>query len=259
MLAVKILKKVTILIPQNFKTVLLLGAVLYLFYGIALLAVNFRYTGKWTLEERILNLTNDVQNYADLFSVIIVILFGILITLWAAVAWHRYVLLNEAPNGWLPVWNGNAVVSYLRQWIKFLLLASIVVFISIFILIPMMKAGSVSQSPLLAIFFVIGFEVFLGFLFLRVCLVFPAAAVGQPIGLFDSWDDTKPYAKALIFITIVEAVIGSALRIISDLFGAGLIGTIVNSATDILFALWTLSVITTLYGFIIEGRSLEGE
>lgn len=148
MLAVKILKKAMILIPQNFKTVLQLGAVLYLFYGIALLAVNFMYTGKWTLEARILNLIEDVYTYADLFSVIIVILFGILITLWVAVAWHRYVLLNEAPNGWVPVWYG----SYLRQWIKFVLLASIVVFISIFILIPMMKAGSASQTPLLAIF-----------------------------------------------------------------------------------------------------------
>ena len=129
MLAVKILKKATVLIPQNFKAVLQLGAVLYLFYAIAALAVNFRYTGKWTLEERILNLTNDVYTSADLFSVIIVILFGIVISLWVAVAWHRFVLLDEVPNGLLPVWNGSAIASYLGQGIKLWLLTCILFFI----------------------------------------------------------------------------------------------------------------------------------
>ena len=259
MLAVKILKKATILIPQNFKTVLQLGAVLYLFYGIALLAVNFRYTGKWTLEEPIINLTNDVYTNADLFSVTIVILFGILITLWVAVAWHRYVLLSEAPNGWLPVWNGSVIASYLGQGIKLGLLTCILVFIGLFILIPLVKFGTAMQSLLFGNFLFFGFQILLGFFFLRVCLAFPAAAVGQPFGLFDSWDETRPYSKTLFVIAIVEAAIGTALAQTSDLFGASLIGTIVNSAVNILFALWSVSVVTTLYGFIIEGRSLEGE
>ena len=58
---------------------------------------------------------------------------------------------------------------------------------------------------------------------------------------------------------IFEAAIGTALAQTSDLFGASLIGTIVSSTVNILFALWTLSIMTTLYGFIIEGRSLEGD
>jgi hypothetical protein len=57
----------------------------------------------------------------DAFSVIVVALLAMVIMLWVAVAWHRFVLLAEAPNGWLPIWNGSAVASYLSQWIKFVL------------------------------------------------------------------------------------------------------------------------------------------
>lgn len=41
-------------------------------------------------------------------------------TLWIAVAWHRFVLLNEAPQGLLPAFKGDRVMAYLLRMLAYL-------------------------------------------------------------------------------------------------------------------------------------------
>ena len=40
---------------------------------------------------------------------------AILMSLWIAVAWHRYVLLEEYPTGWIPGFHGDRIGSYFMK------------------------------------------------------------------------------------------------------------------------------------------------
>lgn len=180
---------------------------------------------------------------------------------WVAVAWHRFVLLEEYP-GALPQISGRPIWPYVG---KTLLLTMILIGIAIplfFILAlvfgvnPMeMAAGGGAGGGVLA---EIAVELLVSYLAMRLSLVLPAVSVGQPMGFIESWRVTRPVSGAIVGVVLLLTGFNLIATLASaPLLGAlPVIGALVFMATTWITMMVGVSILTTLYGYLVEGRDL---
>lgn len=121
--------------------------------------------------------------------------------LWTAVAWHRFVVLNERPRGWLPRFRGDLILGYAGRGILTLLMMLLVT-IPIAGLVGFAEAdssGNVSipflglPEPLTArnvVLAIIAGALWNG-MFLRVATMMPARAVDAGFGVSVALDRTR--------------------------------------------------------------------
>lgn len=189
----------------------------------------------------------------------VVLLF--FVSSWVAVAWHRFVLLEEYP-GLLPAVAGRPIWPYLG---KVLLLSILLIIIAIpvsmvigFVLIaPFQNA---SDTTILIAGFVAGILIgtILTVLSLRFGLALPAMAVGRPMGFGESWRLTKPLNGAIIGAVVILIVLNAvATAILAGLFQGGIIGSILELVVNWISLMVGISILTTLYGHAVEGRSID--
>jgi hypothetical protein len=175
---------------------------------------------------------------------------------WIAVAWHRYVLLDEAPAGQFPAFNGSRLFRYalysLGIGILAVLVGAVVGAIAgvIFSIVPVLLfiAALLSMAAALVVFY-------------RLAPVLPAVAVERPLTFGAAWDATKGASSAIIVLAIVSAVASFVIDVPAMVLNMG------GSIGSTLALLWTLgtdwlrmlvgvSILTTLYGHYVEGRSI---
>jgi hypothetical protein len=125
MLAFKIAKKSLQLITNNFYDVLRICSVLYLLNVIVNMLATYAITGFWPLQNGEFDV-EEIDSNVSFLIIFVTMTFSMIVTLWVAVTWHRYVLLEEAPNGWIPRWNMSANCSYFYQSIKIVLISAAV-------------------------------------------------------------------------------------------------------------------------------------
>ena len=190
---------------------------------------------------------------------------------WAAVGWHRYVLLEEMGNGLLPVWRADRILSYFGR-------AFIVVVV---VILAVMGGGlavglvaAITQSVAVAVVLGIGLVFGASWVATRIGLVLPAAALGERMTIGESWTVTRPVASQiflpLIVIALVVGVIQQLILVIFgqtvqvDMFGTmqeqvvlSLPGQVVSGLVAWVQILVNLALMTTLYGNLVEGRQLN--
>jgi hypothetical protein len=175
--------------------------------------------------------------------------------IWIAVGWHRFILLGEAPGRVLPRWNG------FENWIYFLKVLLLSVIMIAIVILP----------QLILIYF--GFGLFLIgleqtivsvlglYVFYRLSLTLPAAAVGISLGLRESWQTTREVSWAIWFVPIVFALltIVEYLVVQKGLFNSVSIGLIflISGVLKWITLMFGISVLTTLYGYLVEGREMS--
>lgn len=176
-----------------------------------------------------------------------------------AILWHRHVLLNgqDRAGGLQPsvsvylgyVW--RAIVVGLIQ-----LLAGIPVLVAMGVL----GAAFVLDNPNGLIATLLGLAASMVFIWvaLRLSVVLPAAALGQIMPVRDSWTHTRSASLALWGVALLLSglnilVYALALLILPQ---TGLLSLIAQVLIYILEGLVFISVLTTLYGHLVEGRSL---
>lgn len=176
-------------------------------------------------------------------------------TLWIAVAWHRYVLLDERPRAALPSFHGRRMMVYFGIGFALLLIIGVP-------LMPVFLAlGVVTYylgpwaMPVLAIPIV-----FVGLLvFYRLSPLLPAAAVGRSLQIGEAWQATKGAGSTLIGLALLSALVGVLISL------PNLVLIFLGPIGQVLSAFWTLvvnwlvvvvgaSVLTTVYGHYVEGR-----
>lgn len=178
---------------------------------------------------------------------------------WVAVAWHRYVLLEEAPGAALPAWNGGRWAAYLWAMLRVGSVVVGVVFIGLIVLgtiLALLGAMTQGNAPKLTIVALLA-GTYIGY---RLCLVMPAAALGEQMSVGTSWKTTAPGSKQIVFLTMIllgfslaVPVIGVAVSVVSPAIGM-LVQMVISWALFLIGA----SVMTTLYGHFHQGRSLVG-
>ncbi|MCU4652374.1 hypothetical protein N8I71_06000 [Roseibacterium sp. SDUM158016] len=202
---------------------------------------------------------------------LVLLVFAIIAYCWAAVGWHRYVLLEETANGIVPAWRRDRVISYLGR----AFVVGIVVFLAamgggLVIALAVMITGSAGIAILLGIGLVLGAS----WVATRIGLVLPAAALGERMTLSESWAATRPVSSQillpLVVIALAVAIIGQILVLIFgqtvtvEGFGVpqeqvvlSIPGQILNGIVSWLQILVNLALMTTLYGNLIQGRQLN--
>ena len=170
---------------------------------------------------------------------------------WVGISWHRHILLKEPAFGVLPNRNSDAVQTYLPSAIKFAILGlAMLVMINELMtpLIPQLgldKGGGKIASLLV--------NALLVTLVLRLGLVLPAAAVGQPMSMEDSWDATRGYSGPVFAVALFIVIMVDLSGLLHCQSGLGcLLGFVGNWASMIL----TLGALTVLYGVRIQGRKM---
>lgn len=171
---------------------------------------------------------------------------------WAAVGWHRFVLLEERPGGVTARWNGSMIKSYVWAIIRLSLMLMLIGFVAA-IVIGIVAA--ILPSPAVLVFLTVGLTIGFTWATTRLGLVLPSAAVGNYMKLGDSWSATAAISGAIILPIIVIPLL---FFIINTALGfLGFIGGLLTLLTIWLQTLMNLALLTTLYGNLIEGRQLN--
>lgn len=171
---------------------------------------------------------------------------------WAAVGWHRYVLVEEVPERPWPAWQGGRVFSYLGR--------SIVVFVVLFVVAMVigLLAGLLFAlaGPGLAVAYGVAVTFALSWIGTRVSLILPAAALDRPMQIGESWAATRPVASdillPIIVIALVSFMVQQALTVLPPTPEL-----VVSAGVTWLQLLLNLALLTTLYGSLVEGREIR--
>ncbi|MFT6674553.1 MAG: hypothetical protein ACJAVM_000736 [Sulfitobacter sp.] len=179
-----------------------------------------------------------------------------------SVLWHRHVLISddqrdghEAPTaGILLRYIGKAIVVALLQ-----MLATIPILLATAAIGAVLgitaQGGATAFSGM-----IVGLLAGLAFIWLalRISIVLPAAALGNNMRVTESWQQTARIATPLwgvaVLLAAINLGISSLTGIISpnNLVLAMLVGTTIYLIEGLIF----ISVLTTLYGHLVEGRPL---
>ncbi len=207
----------------------------------------------------------------SILVVLLIVAFAIFAYCWAAVGWHRYVLLEELGNGVLPQWRMGEVRAYFgRAVLVVLTIMGAVVAASLVIGL----AFGVTQSGGLALVLGVGLVFGVSWLATRIGLVLPAAALGERMAISESWRITAPVSGHILLpLIIIAAGFGILGQLNIWVFGdtvtvqfggeaveqvtLNFVGQLIAGALGWLQVLINLALMTTLYGNLVEGRQLN--
>ncbi|WP_375229420.1 hypothetical protein [Roseobacter sp. S98] len=176
-----------------------------------------------------------------------------LIVLWIAVAWHRFILLEEYPDQLLPPFRFDRILAYLgRSFLLGLIGAAF--------MLPVMFVGvAFAQSaPLLGVPVLIVFILVIVLVFYRLSIILPAAAVGKPLPIGEAWAATRGETGTFIALLVVSLLFQLVVQIAFTLlaFVPVLGALLVVFASLLVLPMINVSILTTLYGVYIEKREL---
>ncbi len=185
-----------------------------------------------------------------------------------AVSWHRYILRDEVPQGWQrlrldgTVWRyiGNVILSFLAMF-AVVFAGALPLGALAFVLGP---TGGGGVTMLVAIF--VGALMCIAMvIFYRLSIKLPAVALERrDFGFPDAWraaagNDLRILALILLFFLTIF-VVGMATAIIVTLLGntlgsAGLaVAIAVQVVVNWISTIVGVTLLTSLYGFFVEGR-----
>jgi len=174
---------------------------------------------------------------------------------WIAVTWHRFVLLEEYPAT-LPAVSDRNIGAYAWQSVKIGLamvgVAMIMGVLFALTVLPLMSAGSVTATLVYTL--VIGLVI--GYISLRVSVCLPAVAVGKQMGIRDSWTVTAKVSGAIFALAVLLAVFNLILTFPAVYITWPPLALIYDLITTWIVLMVGVSVLTTLYGNLVEGREL---
>lgn len=192
------------------------------------------------------------------------LLFGILSILswiWLAVGWHRYVLEGESPSGWIPPWapsrNWRYLVKGFFATLPLIPMFAIFVILAIGIGIDEVLIGgpeyAFSRPRLLLGFIISSIIIYVTF---RFGPILPAAAMDKSMKLRDAWKLTAPLGGVLVNLAVIAALLYVPFNALSSLYATNNFLFLVFTAASDAVSLLTLSILTVLYGHLVEGRNI---
>jgi hypothetical protein len=191
------------------------------------------------------------------FLGVITAILAVVAFVWIAVAWHRYVLLDEMPAGQFPEFNSSRLLSYggyslLIGVIGFALsfVVSAIVGIVAIPLLGMVGAFIMALLALAAVL-IVGY---------RLAPMLPAIAIDKPLTLRQAWDATNNANTAIIVLAIVSAIAAVVIDIPAIILASAgplaFLGVLWTLATGWVKMIVGVSILTTLYGHYVEGRAI---
>ncbi len=186
-------------------------------------------------------------------GMLVTILVVLFVFSWIAVAWHRYILKEEGP-GLLPPLRADLVWPYLGRSVLIALLL-IVVAIPLMLVLGPLVAGTQSLAVVGIVWLIMALV--LGWIGTRLSLVLPACALERPMTFRESWAATAPASGAIFLVVLILALINVVLSALFALvLGENIVSALLSLAVQWFVTMLGLSVLTTLYGHLVERRAL---
>ena len=188
---------------------------------------------------------------AVLIQLLVAVLYVVL-SLWIAVSWHRYILLEEMPEGYVPQWHGRPIMRYLGFS---LLITLIVAVVGLLVAVVLMLIGSVVAPVAAVLGFFLVFYIFT--VFYRLSPMLPAAAIGEDMGLRDAWEKTRGLTGAILLIIALQITLTIGLQVFALGFAfVPVLGLIFQIVVNWFLTMVMASLLTTFYGHFVQERPL---
>lgn len=185
-----------------------------------------------------------------LVFVLIVMVFAIS---WIAVSWHRFILLEDYP-GVLPAIANRPVWTYagLSMLLGLIMLGALLPFVIVASIVTAIVGNTAVPSLIVGIAGGIYFTYF----WLRTALILPALSVGAPLAIRAAWTVTGAASMPILQAASILVVINVLGSMFIGAVSAGVIGFIIEMAFSWITLMAGTSILTTLYGVLVEKREL---
>lgn len=175
---------------------------------------------------------------------------------WIAVAWHKFILVEDYP-GFLPALSVPSVMAYIRK-------SFVIGILLLLALVPMLFVAGLALGLLgltqnamasLVIGFVLG--LLLTYLWLRLAIVLPGVAIGKSMSNRDAWNATAPMSDDIFGASAILVALNTAISFAADfVLPTGIVYYLVIVAINWFTMMVGISLLTTLYGHLVEKRPL---
>jgi len=194
---------------------------------------------------------SEVAQGVLIFSTLWFVAVATLLVLWVLVAWHRFILLEEAPTRFLPPFHFDRMLAYLGY---VLLVSLLVVLPSLALVTPLIM---MSQIGVLAFVGMGVVYVCAGIVFFRLSVILPASAIDRPLSLSQAWQATSGSFFGFLILLIVSVVFQTAINWLVEAFSfIPMLHFALSVLVSALLGLINVSILTTLYGVFVEKREL---
>ena len=191
-----------------------------------------------------------------MFGALLSVLVLLVTTLWIAVAWHRFVLLNERPAGYLPSLAGARLGRYAGRTI---LIGLVCGALAIVLLIAAggLFFGLLGKSIMAELLTVMAMIVPAFAVLYRLSASLPGLALDRPTAFADGWVATTGETETILILAFFTGLIGLVLGAPLALMPTGsLFALLWGGAAGWVQLMVSASILTTLYGHYIEKRPL---
>jgi hypothetical protein len=255
MIAWSIFKKSVSQVWYNFSAAIKISGPLWLIAFFA--STVLIYTTSGSLMPQTIPMDGSAQlSSREAGGILLSILLQIIAFTWIAVAWHRYMLLGELGSSMLPAWRGNLIWSYFAKSLLIGLLMVIAMIIPMMILTLLTVAGLLSPSAF-ALIVPIVLAMLATYISLGVSLVLPGVALQKPMGFGKAWTVTKPLAGQIALLALFIMAVSTLLHLVTNgLATLPVLAMILSFFVGWAVLMLSVTVLTTLYGHLVEGRSL---
>ncbi len=196
---------------------------------------------------------------------IYLVLMGVTLVAFASIAvnWHRYILLDEVPQGSEIFRLDEKTWRYLGNVLLIFLIVAAISALVWGVLFTASTAGGFLAFLTLILFIVTIF--FVAALFFRLSIKLPAIALGRrDFGLGDALVATKDNTLRLVllallhFVAAFAAILAIVLLVIAAAYLSPMLGFVIGSILQVLFnwifSIFGITLLTSLYGFFVEQR-----
>jgi hypothetical protein len=185
---------------------------------------------------------------------VLILLAWVIVTLWIFVSWHRFILLEEYPQSWIPPFRFDRILAYLWRGIVLGLIAAA-------LMLPTVGIAAVVGSVVPGLAVILTFVAILALVVVvyRLVAILPAAAIGQPLTIGQAWEATRGATGAIFGLLLVSFLAQVLLQLVSGAILAVIpvLGVLFQFLVTLIMSLVNVSVLTTFYGHYIEGRPID--
>lgn len=203
-----------------------------------------------------------------IIAVVVLFCWGISVV---AIAWHRYILLEEYPTGFIPYRSGFKIGRYFWVGVGISLLAALIVgFVTgilgmvfgPFFASSLASTATADSLSLLGSSLLIGLALGLivAVIYLRMALTLPAIALDEGMTIGKAWEATSGYTPAIFVLALVLAFINVVVSLGLEMALGGAESDwfymAVSGLYQWFFFMLNISVLSTLYGYIVQKREI---
>ena len=260
-----IFRKSVEIVMGNFRQAVWLSGGLFVLAVFLSTAINVAMTGSMIVNPTDMQIdsslpkSEQMKMAQDAFQSSSALLIGnvllIIAMSWIAIAWHRFVLLEESSPQLFPNWNTARLFHYLGTTLLLVFLIAIGLALPLAVLSLLLSgAGLNGLMP----FFSLGLFVCVYYFFFRAGLVLPAIALDKRLSFSESLQKTAELSNAIWGTAMIVVGVSFAVAILlGALMPNNIFGVLANAVVQWFMVMISASLLTTLYGHAVERRPLD--